>query len=65
MHEILIVDDEPDIRMLVDGVLRDEGYDTRQARAAAAALAALPGGPVWRARGGGLGPPAGGAGRRW
>ena len=30
-HEILIVDDEPDIRMLVDGILRDEGYDTRQA----------------------------------
>ena len=30
-HDILIVDDEPDIRMLVDGILRDEGYDTRQA----------------------------------
>ena len=30
-HDILIVDDEPDIRLLIDGVLRDEGYDTRGA----------------------------------
>ena len=30
-HDILIVDDEPDIRMLIDGILRDEGYDTRAA----------------------------------
>jgi CheY-like chemotaxis protein len=30
-HDILIVDDEPDIRMLVEGILSDEGYDTRQA----------------------------------
>ena len=30
-HEILIVDDEPDIRLLIDGILRDEGYETRQA----------------------------------
>jgi len=30
-HEILIVDDEPDIRLLIDGVLRDEGYETSQA----------------------------------
>ena len=30
-HEILIVDDEPDIRLLIDGLLRDEGYETRQA----------------------------------
>jgi two-component system nitrogen regulation response regulator NtrX len=40
-HEILIVDDEPDIRMLVDGILRDEGYDTRQAADSDAALAAF------------------------
>jgi two-component system nitrogen regulation response regulator NtrX len=30
-HEILIVDDEPDIRMLIDGILQDEGYETRAA----------------------------------
>jgi two-component system nitrogen regulation response regulator NtrX len=30
-HEILVVDDEPDIRLLIDGILRDEGYETRQA----------------------------------
>ena len=41
VHEILIVDDEPDIRMLVDGVLRDEGYDTRQAGDSDAAIAAF------------------------
>ena len=41
MHEILIVDDEPDIRMLVDGVLRDEGYDTRQAGDSEAAINAF------------------------
>ena len=40
-YEILIVDDEPDIRMLVDGILRDEGYDTRQAADADAAIAAF------------------------
>ncbi len=40
-HEILIVDDEPDIRMLVDGILRDEGYDTRQAGNSDATLAAF------------------------
>ena len=40
-HDILIVDDEPDIRMLVDGILHDEGYDTRQAGDSDSALAAF------------------------
>jgi len=40
-HEILIVDDEPDIRMLIDGILRDEGYETRQAGDADAAITAF------------------------
>ena len=39
--EILIVDDEPDIRLLVDAILRDEGYETRQAGTADAAIAAF------------------------
>ncbi len=41
MQDILIVDDEPDIRLLVDGVLRDEGYDTRMAADADSAIAAF------------------------
>ena len=40
-HEILIVDDEPDIRLLVDGILRDEGYETRQAANSDQAIAAF------------------------
>ena len=40
-HEILIVDDEPDIRMLVDGILSDEGYEIRQAGDSDAAIAAF------------------------
>ncbi len=40
-QEILIVDDEPDIRLLIDGILRDEGYETRQAADSDAALAAF------------------------
>ena len=40
-HEILIVDDEPDIRLLIDGILRDEGYDVRQAGDSDAALSAF------------------------
>jgi two-component system nitrogen regulation response regulator NtrX len=40
-HDILIVDDEPDIRLLIDGLLRDEGYDTRQAADSDAAIASF------------------------
>jgi two-component system nitrogen regulation response regulator NtrX len=39
--EILIVDDEADIRDLVAGILQDEGYATRTARDADDALAAI------------------------
>ncbi|HEY0525458.1 MAG TPA: sigma-54 dependent transcriptional regulator [Stellaceae bacterium] len=40
-HDILIVDDEADIRMLIAGVLDDEGYRTRQAGNSTEALAAI------------------------
>jgi two-component system nitrogen regulation response regulator NtrX len=40
-HEILIVDDEPDIRLVVEGILQDEGYETRQAGNSDEALAAF------------------------
>jgi len=40
-YDILIVDDEPDIRLLIDGILRDEGYDTRGAGDADSAVAAF------------------------
>ncbi|HEV8680060.1 MAG TPA: sigma-54 dependent transcriptional regulator [Stellaceae bacterium] len=40
-HDILIVDDEADIRMLIAGVLRDEGYATRDAADSSEALAAI------------------------
>ncbi len=40
-QEILIVDDEPDIRMLIDGILGDEGYSVRQAGDSDAAIAAF------------------------
>ena len=39
--DILIVDDEEDIRELVAGVLADEGYETRTARDADSALLAI------------------------
>jgi two-component system nitrogen regulation response regulator NtrX len=40
-HDILIVDDEADICMLIAGVLKDEGYATREATDSAQALAAI------------------------
>ena len=40
-HEILIVDDEPDIRLLIEGILQDEGYETRQAGDSTTAIAAF------------------------
>ena len=40
-HDILIVDDEADIRMLITGVLKDEGYATREAADTAQTLAAI------------------------
>jgi len=40
-HDILIVDDEADIRLLVGGLLSDEGYQTREAGDADAALEAI------------------------
>lgn len=40
-HDILIVDDEADIRSLLAGILEDEGYDTRQARNSDEALEAV------------------------
>ncbi len=39
--EILIVDDEADIRELIAGILDDEGYETRLARDSDSALAAI------------------------
>src|ERR1022692_4526819 len=39
--DILIVDDEADIRDLVAGILQDEGYDARTARNSDDALAAI------------------------
>ena len=39
--DILIVDDEVDIRELIAGILQDEGFETRLARNSDAALAAL------------------------
>ena len=40
-HDILIVDDELDIRALLSGILQDEGYDTRQAANSDQAIAAI------------------------
>lgn len=40
-HDILIVDDEVDIRLLISGILQDEGMTTREASDADSALAAI------------------------
>ena len=40
-HEILIVDDEADIRVLTAGILQDEGYQTREAANSDQALAEI------------------------
>ena len=40
-HEILIVDDEDDIRQLIAGILEDEGFKTRQAANSADAFNAI------------------------
>src|SRR5438270_506823 len=40
-HDVLIVDDEADIRMLIAGVLKDEGYATREAADTTQSLAAI------------------------
>ncbi|MEQ8370335.1 MAG: response regulator, partial [Alphaproteobacteria bacterium] len=40
-HDILIVDDEDDIRTLMAGILSDEGYETRDARDSDSALEEL------------------------
>jgi two-component system, NtrC family, nitrogen regulation response regulator NtrX len=43
--EILIVDDEADIRLLIAGILEDEGYSTRLAGSSAEAIKAIETGP--------------------
>ncbi|MFI5022358.1 MAG: sigma-54-dependent transcriptional regulator [Alphaproteobacteria bacterium] len=40
-HDILIVDDEADIRLLMADILKDEGYETREAVNSTEALAAI------------------------
>jgi two-component system nitrogen regulation response regulator NtrX len=40
-HDILVVDDEADIRMLMCGILKDEGYETREAGNSTQALVAF------------------------
>jgi len=39
--DILIVDDEPDIRILTSGILEDEGFQTRDAESSQTALRAI------------------------
>ncbi len=40
-HDILVVDDETDIRQMISGILEDDGYDTRSAGDSDSALAAI------------------------
>jgi two-component system nitrogen regulation response regulator NtrX len=40
-RDILIVDDEADIRLLISGILKDEGYQTREAANSDGALEAI------------------------
>jgi two-component system, NtrC family, nitrogen regulation response regulator NtrX len=40
-RDILIVDDEADIRMLIGGILKDEGYEPREAANSTQAIAAI------------------------
>ncbi len=40
-QEILVVDDEQDIRELISGILSDEGYETRVAADSETALASM------------------------
>ena len=40
-HDILVVDDEDDIRLLIRGILEDEGNTTREAASSDQALAEL------------------------
>lgn len=40
-NDILIVDDEVDIRKIIAGILQDEGYETREAGSSAEALGAI------------------------
>ena len=40
-HDILIVDDEADIRVLTSGILEDEGYEAREAADSTVALAGI------------------------
>jgi two-component system, NtrC family, nitrogen regulation response regulator NtrX len=40
-HDILVVDDETDIRALICGILSDEGYETREAATSTEALASI------------------------
>jgi two-component system nitrogen regulation response regulator NtrX len=41
VSDVLVVDDEADIRDLVAGILTDEGYDVRTANDSDGALAAI------------------------